>query len=161
MVRLLLKLRWLSVVIALLSAINAIAFIVIGLMRGYAGYRLLAQGISWSGGEVPAEAPGVQLGRSVDAFLMAMVFFVFSVGVTTLFAARGGSHDLDAVPEWMRVRDLSHLKFLIWEAILAALVVASVEGLVVPASAVTWTALILPIAVLILAAGLLLARQAH
>ena len=90
-----------------------------------------------------------------------MVFFVFSIGVTALFLARTGSASLDSVPEWMRVKSLSELKFLIWEAILAALVVASVESFVVTGHELTWTALILPIGILILATGLFLARQAH
>jgi len=99
--------------------------------------------------------------RSVDAFLLAMVFLVFSIGVFALFVARAGSPELDSIPEWMRVKNLAELKFLIWEAILAAGVVASVENFVAPAQALTWAAPILPIGVLILAAGLYLARLAH
>jgi phosphate starvation-inducible membrane PsiE len=61
----------------------------------------------------------------------------------------------------MRVRNLSELKFLIWEAILAALVVASVESFVVAGHELTWEALILPLGILILALGLFLARRAQ
>jgi uncharacterized membrane protein YqhA len=157
MIGLILKLRWLAVVIALFSALHAVAFIVIGIVRGIMGYRLILQGPPWDGDQ----APGVHLARSVDAFLLAMVFFVFSIGVSALFLARASNPALDAIPEWMRVRNLSELKFLIWEAILAALVVASVETFVAPGHELTWTALILPIAILILAVGLFLARQAH
>ena len=68
---------------------------------------------------------------------------------------------MEAVPEWMRVRNLSELKFLIWEAILAALVVASVESFVAAGDELTWSALILPLGTLILSLGLFLARRAH
>jgi uncharacterized membrane protein YqhA len=157
MIGMILKLRWLAAVIALFSALHAIAFIVIGITRGVMGYRLIIEGPPWDGDR----SPGLQLARSTDAFLLAMVFFVFSIGVSALFIARSGNPGIEAVPEWMRVKNLSELKFLIWEAILAALVVASVESFVASGHELGWTALILPIAILILALGLFLARQAH
>ena len=157
MVRLLLRLRWLAVVVALFSALHATAFIAVGVIRGIDGYRMLFHGPPWTG----EDTPGIQLARSIDAFLLAMVFFVFSVGITVLFLVPRGSAAIESVPEWMRIRNLSELKFLIWEAILAAMVVASMEGFVVAGREVTWTALILPIGLLILAAGLFLARKAH
>jgi uncharacterized membrane protein YqhA len=157
MVGLILKLRWLAVVIALFSALHAIAFVAIGIVRGFVGYQLIVQGPPWDGDR----APGVHLARSIDAFLLAMVFFVFAIGVSALFLAKTSNPTLETVPEWMRVRNLSELKFLIWEAILAALVVASVEGFVASGHELTWTTLILPIGILILALGLFLARQAH
>jgi uncharacterized membrane protein YqhA len=155
MVGLILKLRWLAVVIAFFSALHAVAFIVIGIVRGIMGYRMILEGPPWDGDH----APGVYLARSVDSFLLAMVFFVFAIGVYALFLARANP-GLEAVPEWMRVRNLSELKFLIWEAILVALVVASVESFVAAGQELTWTALILPIGILILALGLFLARRA-
>jgi uncharacterized membrane protein YqhA len=157
LIGLILKMRWLAVVIAFFSALHSVAFIAIGIVRGVEGYRLILLGPPWDG----EMAPGVHLARSVDAFLLAMVFFVFAIGVSALFVARAGSPALNSIPEWMRVKNLSELKFLIWEAILAALVVASVENFVAGGHEVTWTALILPIGILILAVGLYLARLAH
>jgi len=157
MIGLILKMRWMVIIIAFFSAMHAVAFIAMGIVRGIHGYRQILQGPPWEG-EI---APGVDLARSVDAFLLGMVFFVFSVGVSTLFVARAGSPALNSIPEWMRVKSLSELKFLIWEAILAALVVASVENFVAPGHELNWTALILPLGILILALGLYLARQAH
>lgn len=61
----------------------------------------------------------------------------------------------------MRVHDLAELKFLAWEAILAALVVASVAGEVGVVGERSWTMLVLPIATLILAAGLYLTRRSR
>ena len=157
MVKILLHLRWLAVIIALFSALNAMALTGVGIVRAIDGYRILIAGPPWVGENLP----GVQLARSIDSFLVAMVFVVFSIGTTTLFLAKAGDHSLDTVPVWMRVKDLAELKFLIWEAILAAIVVASVEGLVMGVHGITWTALILPAATLILAAGLFLARRSR
>ena len=156
MVKLLLNLRWLAVVIALCGALHSLAFVVLGVIRGVQGYQLIFHGPPWSG----EDSPGIYIAKSIDAFLPALVFFVFSIGVLELFASQQDP-GLERVPQWMRVKSLSELKFLIWEAILAALVVASVESLVVSAHEIQWTALIIPIALLILAAGLYLAKKAH
>jgi len=157
MVKLLLNLRWLAVVIAVCGALHSLAFVVLGVIRGFEGYRLIFRGPPWSG----EDSPGIYIAKSIDAFLLALVFFVFSIGVLELFASQQESPGLERVPGWMRVKSLSELKFLIWEAILAALVVASVESLVVSSHEIRWTALIVPIALLILAAGLFLAKKAH
>ena len=157
MLSLLLKLRWLAVVVVVFSALHSVAFIGIGVVRGVEGYRLLFQGPPWEG----HHAPGVQLGRSIDAFLISMVFFVFSIGIGTLFLIPPDHPRLQQIPAWMRVHDLAELKFLIWEAILAALVVAAVGGLVVDAQGSSWTSLVLPGAVLLLSLGLYLTRRSR
>lgn len=156
MLGILLRLKWLAVVVVVFSALHSVAFIGIGVVRGIEGYRILFEGPPWEG----SHAPGVQLARSIDAFLLSMVFFVFSIGVGILFLSRPENPALQQIPEWMRVRDLAELKFLIWEAILAALVVASVEGFVTETHS-TWTALALPVSVLVLSAGLFLARRSR
>ena len=157
MVNWLLKLRWLAVIIAFFGALHAIAFVVLGAIRGFEGYRLIFRGPPWSG----EETPGIYIARSIDTFLLALVFLVFSIGVIELFVAHHDDRALERVPAWMRVKSLSELKFLIWEAILVALVVASVESLVAAGHQPEWTALVLPVALLILSAGLFLAKKAH
>ena len=102
MVGLILKLRWVAVIIALFSGLHAVAFVAIGIVRGIMGYSLIIQGPPWDGDH----APGIQLARSVDAFLLALVFFVFSIGVLALFLSKQGGSSLESVPEWMRVHEL-------------------------------------------------------
>jgi uncharacterized membrane protein YqhA len=150
-------LRWIAAVVAIFCALDAIAFVGIGAVRAIEGYRILLEGPPWTS----ARSPGLELAKSLDAFLFAMVFLVFSIGVTTLFIVTPESPMLQTIPEWMRAKNLSHLKFLLWEAILATMVVASVEGLVVSHSEVSWTVLALPSATLILATGLFVSRRGH
>jgi uncharacterized membrane protein YqhA len=156
LISVLLRLRWLASIVAFVSGIHAIAFVAIGVVRGYEGYRIIAQGPPWEG----AHAPGIHIARSIDAFLIAMVFFVFAIGVTILFLVPSGAPVLQSVPEWMRVKSLSELKFLIWEAILVTLVVACVEAFMVSGRDLEWTALILPLALLVLSLALFLAKRA-
>src|SRR5262245_61350601 len=107
MVKWLLKLRWLAVVIAIFGALHSIAFVVLGAMRAFEGYRLLFHGPPWTG----EESPGIYIARSIDTFLLSLVFLVFSVGVLELFAAHNSPEDLERVPPWMRVKSLAELKF--------------------------------------------------
>ncbi|HET9215430.1 MAG TPA: YqhA family protein [Terriglobia bacterium] len=156
MVRLILKLRWLAAVTAFFAALHAVGFMAIGIARGTIGYRLILEGPPWDG----EESPGIHLARSTDSFLIALVFVVFAIGVCTLFLPHRNDPNLESIPGWMRVKSLSELKFLLWEAILLALVIASVEGFVASSRELTWTALILPIAIFILALGLFFAKRA-
>jgi uncharacterized membrane protein YqhA len=157
MIKHLLRLRWIAVIVALFCAIDAVAFVGIGIVRAITGYRILFEGPPWTN----EHTPGIELARSLDAFLFAMVFVVFSIGVTTLFIARPDSPMLEAVPAWMRVKSLSHLKYLLWEAILATMVVASAESLVANHLESPWSVLAIPGATLVLAAGLFLSRRGH
>ena len=156
MMRLLLQLRWIAVLIALFSALNAVAMVVVGMARAISAYVVIFEGPPWTG----EHRPGAMLAESIDAFLIAMVFVVFSIGTTTLFLVRN-ERALESVPAWMRVHDLAELKFLVWEAILAALVVASVAGELGVVGERSWTMLVLPVATLILAAGLYLTRRSR
>jgi uncharacterized membrane protein YqhA len=156
MMRLLLQLRWLAVAIALLSALNAVAMVVVGAVRAISAYAVIFEGPPWDA----EHRPGLMLAESIDAFLIAMVFVVFSIGTATLFLVRD-ERALEAVPAWMRVHDLAELKFLVWEAILAALVIASVAGELGVVGERSWTMLVLPVATLILAAGLFLTRRSR
>lgn len=69
----------------------------------------------------------VGLLQSIDLFLMAIVFFVFSVGVLLLF--NHNEHGI-TLPEWLRVKNFTQLKAILWEAILTTLVVSFIAGLV-------------------------------
>ena len=155
MIGMLLRLRYLAAAIAVFCGIDALAFVVLGVVRGFGGYRLIVQGPPWTGERLP----GVEIARSLDAFLIALVFIVFAVGVTELFVVPSDDSALAMVPEWMRVKSLTELKFLLWEALLVTLVVGSVESLVVTTHGLTWSALILPGATFILALGLYFSRK--
>ena len=156
MMRLLLQLRWLAVLIALFSALNAVAMLAVGVARAISAYGVILEGPPWTG----EHRPGAMLAESIDAFLIAMVFVVFSIGTATLFLVRD-ERALESVPAWMRVHDLAELKFVVWEAILAAMVVASVAGELGVVGERSWTELVLPVATLILAAGLFLTRRSR
>ena len=67
--------------------------------------------------------------RAVDLFLIAIVFFVLSLGMLVLFNTPDSPFPLK-LPEWLRVKDFMHLKIILWEAVLTSLVVAWLAWLV-------------------------------
>ena len=71
----------------------------------------------------------VSLLRSVDLFLIAIVFFVFSVGVFALFNTKEERVFPINFPKWLEIRNFIQLKVILWEAILTTLVVSYLAGL--------------------------------
>lgn len=71
----------------------------------------------------------VALLRSVDLFLIAIVFFVFSIGVLALFNTRDEGVFPANFPKWLQIRNFIQLKVILWEAILTTLVVSYLAGL--------------------------------
>lgn len=66
--------------------------------------------------------------KAIDLFLMAVVFFVFSIGILILFT---GPDELlpVALPEWLRIKKFVELKVILWEAILTSLVISYLASL--------------------------------
>src|SRR3954447_21986569 len=122
MFRRLLHLRYLAVVVAVLFAIHATGFLVLGILRTIHAYSLLVQSVY----SPVAERPGILLAESVDVLLFALVLIVLAIGTASLFLTSTGHSGEDShLPPFMRVRSLGELKLLLWEAILATLVVAA------------------------------------
>jgi len=66
--------------------------------------------------------------RAVDLFLIAIVFFVLSLGMLVIFNSPDTPLPLK-LPEWLRVKNFMHLKIILWEAVLTTLVIAWLAGL--------------------------------
>ena len=145
-----LKFRYVAVVAVVLLLAHALALLGLACWRTYEAYLAVTQG----GGEGHAR-PGIPIAESVDAALFALVLIVLAFGTASLYLGPGDGPD-PRVPAWMRVRNLSELKTLLWEGILLVLVVAALTTIMANTDNMTWDLLILPAAVLVLAAGLFL-----
>ena|SRR5688572_4628837 len=102
----------------------------------------------------------VGLLQAVDLFLMAIVFFVFSLGVLILFND-GVKSALD-LPGWLRIESFMELKVILWEAILTTMVISFVANLVrrrLDGEELGLHHLILPGAIFVLAASLYLLKK--
>jgi uncharacterized membrane protein YqhA len=103
---------------------------------------------------------GIAVGllRGVDLFLIAIVFFVFSLGLMILFNNKDEETVLPVnFPDWLKVKNFIQLKVLLWEAVLTTLVVSFLTGLVnerLSGNVIAVTDLILPGAILLIAVSL-------
>jgi uncharacterized membrane protein YqhA len=109
-----------------------------------------------------AAATAVGLLQAIDLFLIAIVFFVFGLGLTMIFTI---AHPLESqLPEWLRIRNFTQLKVLLWEAILTTLVIAFLNTLaqkrIVNGTFDPWD-LIIPVGVLMIAASLFLLKKSE
>ena len=143
MFRSLLRIRYLAAVVSLVFAVHAIGFLFLALLRG-----------ERSSGE---GRPGIHIAESVDALLFSLVLLVLAIGTNSLFLA--GSDEQQSLPEWMRVKSLTGLKLLLWEAILATLVVTAATSLIAAIPDLEFRHLILPVAVLILSVSYFLLKR--
>lgn len=110
--------------IALIVFVSGVVFVVLG---GYDFFHSFSHlGDEGKSGIVGFIAIGLL--RSVDLFLVAIVFFVFSLGLLVLFNKDEAAFPA-RLPAWLRIRDFIQLKVLLWEAILTTLVVSYLAGL--------------------------------
>ena len=156
MVRSLLRIRYLAAIVALVFALHAAGFLVLGVLRAVQAYRLLFE----PGSLGPEERPGVHIAESVDALLFSLVLLVLSFGTAGLFlTTTTDTDDKRKLPEWMRIKSLTELKLLLWEAILATLVVAAASGIIAALPHLEWKLLVLPAAILILSVSYFLLKR--
>lgn len=152
---------------ALLIIIKAIAFIVFvsGAIFVILGVYDFFHAFTHLGNENKAGIVGfiaIGLLRSVDLFLVAIVLFVFSLGLLVLFLSKDEAAFPAKLPTWLRVNDFIELKALLWEAILTTLVVSYLTGLAerrLNGGPLVVYDLIIPGAILLIATSLYLLKK--
>ena len=111
-------------------------------------------------GDMLIKMIAVGLLQAVDLFLVAIVMFVFALGLLVLF------DDKDEIPlklpEWLKVKNFMQLKVVLWEAILTTLVVSYLAGLVqakMNGEIINTTSLILPGGILLISLSLFFLKK--
>jgi uncharacterized membrane protein YqhA len=154
MLKNLLNIRYLYLLSVLFLLINAIVFVIVGVVQSIQGYyAFITVGFHPKG----IDRPGLFLLEALDAFMVSLVFLVFGLGVGRLFVFN--KVDESILPAWLNVHNLKELKVLLWETILVTLVILSVTNVVkVPPK--SWEDLVFPVFILILALALYFVRKA-
>lgn len=107
-------------------------------------------------GELPVGMIATGMLKVLDMFLIGVVLFMFSLGLLVLFRRKSAPLPVE-LPDWLRVKDFLHLKIVLWEAILTALVVSYLAGLAewkFKGLEITYAALVVPAGILLLAFSL-------
>jgi uncharacterized membrane protein YqhA len=148
----LLTIRYIILVAVGILFLNSIFFIVGGTIFSFRGYIEFIQN-----GFVPSETynPVLYILKGLDAFMLAIIFIIFGLGIARLFLFNNASED--QIPSWLRFHDMKGLKVLLWETILVTLVIYCLQVLLTHKE-LTLDLLILPGAILLLAVALFFVR---
>jgi uncharacterized membrane protein YqhA len=152
MLQKLLKVRYIILLAIVILLFNAVFFIIGGLVISIKGYIEFAHN-----GFVPSETyqPGMYIMKGLDAFMLAIIFIIFGLGVARLFLFNDASDE--KIPSWLRFHDMKGLKVLLWETILVTLVIFCLQ-MILTSKTQTLEMLILPGAILILSVALFFVR---
>ena len=145
-----LRLRLVFMVTVVVTFINSIFFIVNGVKHAYHGYEEVLTGEEHG-------RPGLHFVESLDAFMVSLVFLIFSLGIMRIFTHYHTEDD--KLPAWLRINSFIELKVLLWETILVTLVILTVSVLVTNLHELKWELLILPCITLILSLSLYLMKK--
>jgi uncharacterized membrane protein YqhA len=133
--------------------LNSLFFIGIAVYKSIHAYILIAQGRI-------EERPGVFIAESLDSFLMALFFLIFSMGISKLFLP-----DKTFIKEydlpWLKVGNFSELKLILWEVLLTTLFVFFVSQAIIKAEHLDWPMLIMPASILLLSLAYKFVKHGH
>lgn len=152
MVDKILHVRYMYLVAVIFTLINSLFFMIAGVVNCIEGYRLYFN--TWRGQHEGSAA--IVLLEGLDAFLVSLVFLVFSLGMWKIFIRYDVS--IQKLPPWLDIKSFKELKLLLWETILVSLVVFCISAVASHIDSLTWEILILPAIVLLLSIGLYLMR---
>jgi uncharacterized membrane protein YqhA len=152
MFRKLLNIRYIISLAVGILFLNSAFFIVGGTIFSFKGYLEFAKN-----GFIPSESynPALYILKGLDAFMLAIIFIIFGLGISRLFLFSDASED--QIPSWLRFHEMKGLKVLLWETILVTLVIYCLQVLLTHKE-LSVDLLILPGAILILAVALFFVR---
>lgn len=112
--------------VGIIAVLIFFAGVILTILGGYEMFEVLISIVDYEHHKLAVET-GLGLLSAVDLFLIAIVFFVFALGLVIIFSV---GHPLESkIPEWLRLKNFSQLKVLLWEAILTTLVIAFLNTL--------------------------------
>src|SRR5690606_30472412 len=123
------KLAYLSLyffikIIAFMVFIAGLCFAVLGIYEFFHSLNFSTEGTH------DAVAIAILLLKTIYMFLIAIVCFIFSLGLMLLFDNKQNLSTHLNLPEWLNINNFMQLKVILWEAILTTLVVSYLATLV-------------------------------
>jgi uncharacterized membrane protein YqhA len=148
----LLSIRYIIILAVCILLLNSVFFIVAGTLMSLKGYTEYIQN-----GLMPSDTyePGMLILKGLDAFMLAIIFIIFGLGIARLFLFNSAPDD--QIPSWLRFHEMKGLKVLLWETILVTLVIYCLQILLTSKELVL-ELLILPVAILLLTVALFFMR---
>ncbi len=151
------RIRYFSWIAIMCSLLGSMLMFIIGALKTYHAFNAVLLGnISKNELEhlASADIATTYLIKSLDAFLIAFVLFIFAYGIYSLFISNYQQKNKDDVLSWIDMPSISHLKNVLAEVIVIILFVKFLEVALINIEKLTWEIIILPFSILLLAISL-------
>ena len=155
MLRLFLSLRFLMLFGSLGAFVGGTLMFWLGAKKLLGALELVATA------DADAKAINVLVLGATDAFLFGVALFVIAYAIAFGFVVDGARELRAGLPHWMRTEDLGQLKRTLVEVVLVVLVVDFATDMTEQEARLEWDTLVLPIAILLIAAALRLTAPDH
>ena len=152
-----LRLRSVSLIAVIALFAGAVLMFLAGLLKTIGAFLIFFSSFTVRLPEHLSESSlaSVALIQAVDSFLFALVLLIFSYGIYILFVRSFSREELEQLPHWMRIESIGELKTTLLQVIIVILAVNVLEHVIlVGPEALKWETLIIPAAILCLAAAL-------
>lgn len=119
------RVKYLLIIAVVFLILNSFFFLVAGAIKCIDGYQMFFySGLNTS----EEQRPGLLLLEGLDFFMVSLVFMIFGLGIGRLFLL---DHLKDEdTPKWIRIHNLTELKYLLWETLLTTLAILSLTNIV-------------------------------
>src|SRR6478735_4298488 len=120
----LLRIRYVYIIAVIFTFFNSIFFLISGVIESVHGFQIFFRKVM-NGEPILI---GIYFMESLDRFLIAFVFMIFSLGIWKLFYVK--DMPADDLPDWLKINSFKDLKILLWETIMVTLVVFTISMVV-------------------------------
>ena len=158
------KFRHVSWIAIICSLIGSFLMFVLGAIKTYYAFSAVFLGGLPNGilsHIKTADVAATYLVKSLDAFLIAFVLFIFAHGVYVLFISVEKSETHTGVLSWIHIPSISYLKNILAEVIIIILFVKFLEYALVNLNNLSWEIIVLPASILLLSLSLKLLGLRH
>ncbi len=155
MLKTLIKFRYLFVVAGIITLLNALVILSIGVYKAVEGYIAAFEMVSHH----TTERPGIMIVESLDLFLISFVFMTFGLGIINITLNK--TEKTNDLNEMLSLKQFRELKLLLWETILITLVVFCLTQIVKHEMNLTWIDMAIPGVVFILSVSYWFVKKSH
>ena len=149
--------RILSWIAILCSLAGSLLMFMIGALKTYYAFSAILFGKAPEESLVHLDTADVAtkfLIKSLDAFLIALVLFIFAYGIHLLFLTSENDKSNREFLNWINIPNISHLKNVLAEVIIIILFVKFLDIVFTSIEKLSWEVLVLPVSILLLSIGL-------
>ena len=153
------RLRYVSLIAVISSGLASVLMFLIGALKVYAAYRSYFGELAMDTTTITTFNEAANLAitfliQAVDAFLIGLVFMIFSGGIYYLYVRHIDVEEPE-VSSWIKINSIGQLKNILAELVIIILFVKFLEGgLKTGTTEYEWEMLVLPTGILMLAIAL-------